>query len=250
MTPEAVPDPIDITLVAGRRPDLLERTLASFEARLFARFRVARVLVNLDPVFGDAADHAACLSVIRTRFPVAEIFEPEVAGFGAAVKRVWAATTARLVFHLEDDWTLNEVVGPERIAPLMTGETRAVALVSRETGWNGTDAFNVRRRKVRILGLPVGNRAFQVFGTSPRFLEGNFARRCADLMDPALDPEKQMRPPGNRALIAYLQEHRCRFLTPEAGDEVITDIGRDWREVRGIKKIVVDGASRWTRRDE
>jgi hypothetical protein len=248
--PDAGARPIDVTLVSGRRPELLRRTLASFDAGLFSRFRIGRFIANLDPIFGDASDHAACLGAIRERFPEAEVFEPKAAGFGAAVKRIWAATTAALVFHLEDDWALNEAIDPARIAALMTGTTRAVALVSREMGWNGSDAFNRRRKKVRVLGIPVRSQEFEVFGTSPRFLEGDFARRCAALMDPDLDPEKQMRPPGNRALISFLQAYRCRFLTPTTGDEVITDIGREWRDARGIEKVVAKGESHWIRRDE
>ena len=103
-----------------------------------------------------------------------------------------------------------------------------------------------RRRCVdRNVHAPVGRRTLNVFGTSPRFLEGAFARRCAGLIDPALDPEKQMRPPGNPALIAYLNEYRCRFLPAKDGAALITDIGREWRDARGIEKVVEQGVSRW-----
>ncbi|MCB1371443.1 MAG: hypothetical protein H6896_06135 [Rhodovulum sp.] len=237
--------PLDVTLVAGRRPELLARTLASFAEGLFAHFDLAGFHANIDPIFGDASDHARCREVILSRFPDAAISEPPAAGFGAAVQRVWAATRADLVFHLEDDWLLNEPVGPEDVLPLLTGNTRSVALVAREFGWNGRDLYNVRRKRRRFLGIPVGRRTLNVFGTSPRFLEGAFARRCAGLIDPALDPEKQMRPPGNPALIAYLNEYRCRFLPTKAGAALITDIGREWRDARGIEKVVEQGVSRW-----
>ncbi len=157
-----------------------------------------------------------------------------------------APRAPELVFHLEDDWLLNEPLGPDDILPLMIGDTRSVAPVAVELGWNGRDDFNVRRKKVRFLGIPVARRAFNVFGTSPRFFDGNFVRRCADLMDPSLDPEKQMRPPGNPALIAYQQPFRCRMLPGRTRIDLITDIGRAWRDTRGIEKVVAKGVSTWT----
>jgi hypothetical protein len=238
---------LDITLVSGCRPDLLVRTLASFQSGLFAHFAIGGVFANIDPVFGNEDDRAACRAAILGHFPGAEISEPETPGFGAAVARVWAATRGDLVFHVEDDWILNEPIGPEDVLPLMSGATLSVVPVARELGWNGRDLYNFRRRKTRFLGIPVGRRHFNVFGTSPRFLEGAFARRCAELMNPALDPEKQMRPPGNPALIAYINEYRYRFLPSKAGAELITDIGREWRDARGIEKVVADGVSTWTR---
>jgi hypothetical protein len=239
---------LDITLVAGRRPALLERTLASFRERLFANFPVAALYANIDPVFGDTDDHAACRAAILSVFPAATIVEPERPGFGRAVKTLWAATRSEVIFHLEDDWVLNEPLFPDDVFPLLSGSTRALAPVSKELGYRGTDTFNVRRPKKRVLGIPVGRDEINVFGTSPRFLDGDFARACAALMDPDLDPEKQMRPPLNPRLRAYMQHFRCRFLPARAHAELITDIGREWRDAQGIDKVVRDGVSTWTPR--
>jgi hypothetical protein len=237
---------LDIALVSGRRPELLARTLASFGANLFPGFAIGGVFANIDPVFGHAADQAACRDLVLSHFPHARVFEPATPGFAAAVQRVWGATTGDLVFHLEDDWELNEPLTPDDILPLMVDDTRSVAPVSVEMGWDGQALFNQRRRRKRLLGIPVGRTVFNVFGTSPRFLEGGFARRCAALMDPALDPEKQMRRPGNPALIAHQQPFRCRLLPGRTRPDLITDIGRGWREARGIEKVVSAGVSTWT----
>lgn len=237
---------IDVTLVAGRRPELLEQTLNSFSRGLFGHFRIAGVYANIDPVFGDVAEGEECRQAILKHFPDARIHQPKEACFGGAVKRVWQETTSELVFHLEDDWLLNAPVTYEDIRPLFTGLTRAVVLVAEVHGWNGRDEFNTRRRKVRFLGVPIGHRNVDVFSTSPQFLDGAFARRCAELMDPALDPEKQMRPPHNPPLRAYVDNYRCRLLSSPDGGEMLTDIGRPWREQRNISKIVSEGVSTWT----
>lgn len=237
---------LEVVLVCGRRPDLLEQTLASFSDRLFRHFQLNDVYANIDPIFGGPKDHAACLDLLRAHFPGVTIFEPEQAGFAAAVQRLWQATTADLVLHLEDDWLLNEDIVPADVLPGLDERTTALALVAKELGWNGRDEFKMGRRKIRLFGIPVARRHFPVFGTSPRFLRGSFARRCAELMDTTLDPEKQMRPPGNPALIDYLQGFRCRFLPPKHGTALITDIGRGWRDARGITKTVTGPKSSWS----
>jgi hypothetical protein len=240
---------IDVTLVAGRRPDLLGRTLASFSEGLFRHFRIADVHANIDPVFGDAAEGRACREAILKHFPQATIHEPEDACFGGAVKRVWGETTSDLVFHLEDDWLLNAPVTPRDIEPLLVGRTRAVVLIAQVHGWNGRDQFNTRRRKTRLFGVTLRQREVDVFSTSPQFIDGAFARRAAELMDPDLDPEKQMRPPHNPALRAFVDEYRCRLLPSPTGGEMLIDIGRPWREARNIRKIVAEGVSTWTASD-
>ena len=58
---------IDVCMVAGRRPDLIQTTLDSFNANLFRNFTVERFIVNIDPVFGSDDDQARCSS--RRIFP-------------------------------------------------------------------------------------------------------------------------------------------------------------------------------------
>lgn len=242
----AAPRLLDVTLVAARRPGLLRRTLASFQEGLFRNFPIGGVYANIDPVFGDEADHAACKAAILATCPDAVVFEPAVPGFGRAVKSLWAATRAEVVFHLEDDWLLNEPLQPEDVFPLLAGDTRALAPVSKEIGWNGRDLYKESRTRVKVLGITVRRENVGAFGTSPRFLDGDFARRCAALMDPDLDPEKQMRAPHNPALRAYMRAYRCRFLPARGHTELITDIGRAWRDASGIEKVVTEGVSTWT----
>lgn len=100
---------VDVALVTVRRLQFLAKTLGSFGNRLFSYFTIARVLANLDPVFGGEDDQRTRREMILARFPVAQVFEPAEASFGAAVRRVWAATRAPVVFHLKDDWLLTSL---------------------------------------------------------------------------------------------------------------------------------------------
>lgn len=242
---KTMPD-LDVTLVSGRRPDLLRRTLASFQDRIFANFSVANFYANIDPIFGDADDHAACRDAIRSLFPDAVITEPAEPSFGRAVKTLWAATRSKVVLHLEDDWVMNEQLRPEDVFPLLSGNVSALMLVAKLDGQGRAKLFNEKTRKVKFLGVTVRRKSVSTFGTSPRFLSGDFARGCAALMDPDLDPEKQMRKRFNPPLRAYTQGFRCRILQPKGQTELITDIGRAWRDTRNIEKSVAGGVSTWT----
>jgi len=236
----------DVVIVAGRRPDLLDQTVRSFVGRLLRHFDPARVFVNLDPFGGDSAAHDRCREIILNSFPGATIFEPGVAGFGAAVQRLWAATSADLVLHLEDDWILERDIGPAEIRPLGQDRVMAMPFLSVEHDWAGPELRFRRKVRRRLFGvLSAGSVIRPVFGTSPRFLVGDFARQCAALMRPDLDPEKQMRADHNPQLSRYLRRFECEFIAGPGCTPVIRDTGRVWQEQMGVRKIVEGAVSRW-----
>ena len=74
---------IDITLVASRRPELLAVTLDSFAERIFAHFRIRRVVANIDPFLGTDVEGDRCESLILGYFPQAEIVRPPRPSFGS-----------------------------------------------------------------------------------------------------------------------------------------------------------------------
>ncbi|MDN2566897.1 hypothetical protein N1F89_11740 [Aquibium sp. A9E412] len=242
---------VELTLVAGRRPALLERTLASFADRLFPALAITRALVNIDPIFGDAADHDRCRAILRAHFEDLVVFEPETAGFGAAVKRLWQATRAPYVLHLEDDWVALERIDRSVLAPFADPRIRQVSLHTADQNWDVRRKGHLHRRRVyvRLAGWKTPFFRWRgKFTTAPSILEGGFARRAAALMDPALDPEKQFFSGHNPKLEAATAGFRHHIFSPD-GTPVIRDTGRDWRIERGIDKRTVDGASVWTRRD-
>ncbi len=148
-------DAIDVSIVAGRRPDLLERTLASFEENLFRNFEIARVIANIDPIFGDEADHLKCIDLIRAMDSDALVSEPEEPGFGAAVKRTWSSTQASVILHLEDDWLLNYPITPKDIA-IFDSEPRVMqaAFNHHYKFWDTRERgpYRVARRRIKVLG--------------------------------------------------------------------------------------------------
>ncbi|MBZ5758885.1 hypothetical protein LAV84_00285 [Rhizobium sp. VS19-DR104.2] len=240
---------IDVCIVATRRPDLLERTLRSFHANLFSAFRIRRIIANIDPLFGSEADQERCIAIIRQYDPNALISLPERPNFAKAVASNWLASSTDVILHLEDDWLLNRPVRPDHLHAFV------------DYPWIGQISFNhankrwdVRKngsfcyalKHFRLIGIKcsIGQKK-PTFLTGPSFLRGSFAHRSAELMDFALDPEKQFCRGVNRPLERYAAQYR-NLIVGEIDAYYIEDIGRSWRKERNIVKQVVAGQSYWT----
>lgn len=236
---------IDISIVAGRRPDLLERTLESFSQSAFRFHNVIKVYANIDPIFGDAEDEAKCLSLLQTHFNAPVIHTPEVAGFTAAVKRLWQGTTADYVFHLEDDWIALDILD-QRVEDCFSGDVKQVSFHSANQNWNIGRKGHLHRGKhyLKFLGLRLPTGTFPKFTTSPSIIDGKVARNCAKLMDVAFDPEKQFYSNVNKDMESYISGFNNYIFSPK-GVPVVEDTGRDWRDQRGIQKKIVNSASSW-----
>ncbi|HTO34414.1 MAG TPA: hypothetical protein VL202_25065 [Pararhizobium sp.] len=239
---------VDICLVSTRRPDLLRPTLESFQQRLFKNFAIGKFYANVDPVFGDSEDHRIVLELIRQYFPDANIHEPETPGFCEAVRRNWAATSADYVLHLEDDWRLNIDIDRDALADFADARVMQVAFHSKEKNWDTKrrGKIHYRRKYLKVLGfrMPVKYKV-PGFTTSPSLLRGDFARHTAGLLDTRLDPEKQFYNGLNQKLEAYVAPFLSTLLSDDS-QFVVTDLGRDWRDRRGIQKSIENGASVWT----
>lgn len=246
-------DQVDITLVAGARPDLLRRTLDSFDAGFFQGAPLGTVYANVDLWGGDQAARAETVDLLRARFTRVETRQPEQPGFGAAVKWLWAQPRAPHFLHLEDDWLLRTPLRWTEIAPLFAGNTRQVSLMTRQKYWRHRYPFHVMRRWVGVGPVQLWARLERerpIFTTSPAFLERNFAHECAARMRADMDPEKQLYggpAPGlfwNPDLATYTAPYANR-LFGKWSSPPIEDIGRDWRKARNLEKHLVDGKSVW-----
>ncbi|WP_234823086.1 glycosyltransferase family 2 protein [Ensifer adhaerens] len=236
---------IDLCVVGTRRPELLAQTLASFSQKVLGKLDLREVYLNLDPLFGSDEDHAACVEIFRSYFPDATVFQPEIAGFCAAVARLWAATSADYVFHLEDDWIALREMHEELLVPFADPTIAQVSFHAADQNWDvrRKGHFHRRNEYTHLLGIKIPLfRTFPKFTTSPSILRGGFARHCADLMDLLRDPEKQFYSGVNPAMENYVAFFRNYIFSPEARP-VIRDIGREWRVQRRIQKMITDATS-------
>ncbi len=234
----------DVTLIAGHRPELLERTLQSFTRDVFPHFAIRRVIANIDRFMGDKAEGDRCEALILRHFPDALIFRPDAPDFAAAVIRVWAATTAPRVLHLEDDWVALEPIGPDRIEPLFQPDVGAVTFMT-ATKQPRKLEHQTARRIVRRGRKVVEDRLINAFSTSPGVFDGGFVREAAWRMEPGLDPEKQFYRRTNPYLEDYALKKRCMFLRGTTQRDLVADIGRQARADVGLVKRYEKGTSVW-----
>ncbi|KQS80874.1 hypothetical protein ASG25_04930 [Rhizobium sp. Leaf384] len=242
---------IDICVVAGRRPDLLEATLRDFQDRCFRFLDISACFVNIDPIFGDADDARACVSIVDRLFPGAIVFQPEKANFCSAVKRLWSSTSADHVFHLEDDWRTLTPLDQSILAPFADQSVQQVSLHTINQNWDIRRKGHLyEKRSFKLWGVKLPSfRRRPLFSTSPSVLRGDFARLAAGLLDPAYDPEKQFYSNTNMVLQTRVAPYRTYIFSPNR-TPVIEDTGRLWRDERRITKAFANGQSIWTRDDE
>ncbi|MCG5481218.1 MAG: hypothetical protein KK478_19615 [Ensifer alkalisoli] len=238
---------LDVTIVAGRRPELLRATLDSFFHRALAYHDVQNAFVNIDPIFGNEADADACIKAVKDYFASPVIFTPDKAGFGAAVKRLWSRTTSDYVMHLEDDWLVLEEIDSRVEACFLSKQVKQVSFHTANQRWDIVRRGNChrRRRYMTFMGIrfPLPS-TYPIFTTSPSIIDGQFARMSAELMNPTFDPEKQfyygVNSPLERAVAKY-----DNFIFSPNRRPLIVDTGREWRGERGISKNIRNGISVW-----
>lgn len=237
---------MDITIVCGRRPDLLERTLVSFGEKIISHFPLGTVFANIDPFCGTEAEGDACEALLRKHFSRVEITRPETPSFGAAVKRLWARPTSRFFLHMEDDWEVLHPVTPAEIEPRLTGQVVQVQLASRDRLYL-PKTYSFRTSWRSIFGIKFLKRVHldrPHFATSPSFIRSDFAHACAERLDPSRDPEKQLYADGT-PLGEWTRPYRNHPLQAPGRKAVVHDLGRAWLAERGTRKRVVDGVSVW-----
>ena len=236
---------IDLTVVACRRPELLDTTLSSFSENLFKQIEFNNSFFNIDPIMGCQSSHNECLSIIGAYFPNAIIYQPEKANFTAAVRRVWSSTKSDLVLHLEDDWILSGRLDFKSIESKLNNKIKAVCLLSQEHGDKGKGDYSEIYKSKKLFGFKLYSRIESIFNTSPSLYEGDFIRKYCNILNINLDPEKQTRRKGgNHHAYKYMQNYRFMFEKINNMPSII-DIGRNWRENNNFTKIDISGKSIW-----
>ncbi|WP_421980859.1 hypothetical protein [Roseibium sp.] len=242
---------LDVTLVSGARPALLETTLKSFSAFLFKNFELQTCFVNIDPFEGGPDEVAACEAICRSVFKNVVTRTPEKPHFTRAVKWLWSQPRSAWCFHLEDDWMLEREVTSEEFTAAHERRVAQITLMTREKNWGYRSRFHYEPSRFVVLGRDFGksvNKKRPIFTTSPSFVRREFALRCSELLDETLDPEKQLNY-LNPALNSFTSKFRNRFIGKRR-EYVARDIGRQHRDERGITKTVEDGSSVWVKPEQ
>ena len=230
---------IEILMTATKRPEIIERTLRSFKAKLFRNIP-ARLIVNIDPVGpGTTKD---VLDVMGEYFRVKSVNLPEVPHFGRAFKWVWSQAEADLCFWLEDDW---ELIRPLSLLDMMEVMFETPDLASLRLNWKPTKQWAMKNWKFYFLWVQVNKSGFfecprkdrqEVgFCGHPSLLRGAFVRKCAQWIDANLNPEKQFHN-GNERLIREVLKWRYGVYGGQNQPPSVRDIGREWIVSHGYRK--------------
>ncbi|MFK7902039.1 MAG: hypothetical protein AB8B49_04265, partial [Nitratireductor sp.] len=237
---------------------LLEKTLSSFQEKVFQNFDVNEVFINIDPFFvkdskifkkANAevdAERDKVEAIARKYFKEITVFRPQVANFTAAEKRLWQHTKAECVLLLEDDWIALDEITPDMVFQNFDDQVRSVIPLHVEKHVRGSQKYFFPRLRKKWYHLKKSeNREKPYFSTSPSFWDGKFLRQCAELMDVNFDPEKQFYSGVNPKLEAYVKPFKAKFLRAADDGLLVQDIGRKWQKQSGIEKVIIESKSWW-----
>lgn len=212
---------IDFTTTATCRPQILEKTYASFSKNLTGiDMKQCRLFINIDPIpWPEKADEV--LSVAKKYF--GEVIEnrPVEASFPKALIWCWRQPTTEFFFHLEDDW-------------IMTAKLDISCLVDaiQDRSFANIRAYLFRSEVDKICLSPCLGRT-------------NDAKAIADKMRDDVNPEKQLRPMTPFNPYGGLHEgHRSVHIPREP---ILRDIGRVWLEEFKWAKTNPEAFTTWKR---
>jgi len=177
--------------------------------------------------------------MILQQFPKAVIEQPSKNSFGNAVKLLWSRPTSQNFLHLEDDWVALKPINLSRIIRSSNSRIKQWNLVKPRV--EQSLLTSLRFRPINGIPIFIPNVRCPAFTTSPSIIDSQFARGVSELMNPELNPEKQMFNGMNIPLENYLKSFRCIALHKWWERESISDIGRDWQSSKGIRVEIVNG---------
>jgi hypothetical protein len=232
---------IDITMTAVRRPEILKRTLNSFFRHLFAPIiEQCRLIINVDPI-GDAIQSYELADIVQGYFSRYIIGMPMTSSFPKAFQWTWeyaAWAKAPWVFHLEDDWELNEPVDILAMIAMMEKNSN---LASMRLPFFSSDAKSMKNWNLffpwngEFFECPKDNIKGAGFCGHPALLRGQFVQNCAPLIDIRLNPEKQFHG-GNDPLVQEVMKWKYGVWGKPNHRKMINDIGIEWKLANQFQK--------------
>lgn len=216
---------ISFTITACRRPELLDRTLASFSRGVIdANLSEFDAYINVDPLPAEVPGDKL-LEIAKKYFRSVRFRTPAKANFCSAVKWVWSQPDTEFFFHLEDDW---ELIKPFRLGTLVRilKQRRFLPLFSQRSAVN-LNVYNFADTRICL---------------SPGLLRTSFGHYAATHLDEKYNPERQLR--IDNAMICPtipgLKAFKGHFYGGKQNVQFCRDIGREWRERHKVARFPDD----------
>lgn len=201
-------------MTATLRPELVDRTLDSFQQNMTNfDMKSSTLYINVDPAPSNSSiKPREVVDVARKYFGVVLENIPEQPNFCSAIKWLWDQGDG-YILHFEDDWEL-----------FLTVDLQVMLAIIQDK-----NLYQLRLTKY------LKKSATKKYGLSPCLVDPLFRQIVSQNLDRTMNPERQLLNVHQWGLKNHCSE------TIEAypkGQIVIRDIGREWREDRGLNKHV------------
>lgn len=200
---------IDFTTTAMNRPNIIDRTYASFSENLEGvDLKNCRLFINIDPL--PKGDREEVTKVSKKYF--GEVFPnyPNKPNFTAACNWIWSNAKTEYIFHIEDDWILLEKINISDII----------------------ECFQ-HRPKLLEVALRAYNYHYKVCPLSPCVMHKRYYKAIAGNLNEQFNPEVQLRGINfgieMPSPVFKISEKGRIVVYPENKKTIIIrDIGRPW----------------------
>jgi hypothetical protein len=231
-------EPIDITMTATVRPDIIRKTLKSYCKNIFYEKDRYRLIINIDPV-GEKVNPETIVNICKEFIPNVIYNVPDKPSFPSAVIWVWSQTRTNFVFHLEDDWLLERHVDIDRLITLLNKYPQMACL--RFCKYNIPSRERITLFNAKYEYNPDGffiTENHNQFGLNPVLIKREFIQESLPLMVHNRNPEKQFRftkkadTPMNR----LINKWRYAIYGGPGSKVLAIDNGVNWKLYNKFKK--------------
>jgi hypothetical protein len=227
---------IDICITATKRPELLTRTLESFEKNLFKDLKKFRAVINIDDAGPKERKAREVLYLCKKKFGEVVHRYGTQPHFGRAFHWVWSNSSSDLMFHLEEDWELLVSVDLEKYMAMFKKHKKLAHLrlswvktTKTCKNWRSQFPFNGD-----FFECPKNVRGSVGWCGHPSFNDKRFVKKVLKFLNPNQNPEKQIKKGGDIGKI--LNSWRFGVYSSQNSSAQIRDIGRLWMAKNGFKK--------------
>lgn len=218
---------INFTITATCRPEILRRTLTSFNENLRGiDLSKQMVFLNLDPAPASAVfRRQEVVNIASEFFQYVKVLYPDQPSFPAAVKWCWMQPFSKFFFHLEDDWALLRPFSISPMIHLLENEPSLSCVTLRAYS-------HIRDERICL---------------SPGLFRTFHAMQMAGRMTTTANPEKQLRPttPGNPEGDRHGHYVGTQISDEDSHGPLVSDLGREWMRVNNVEKEIPVHFTKW-----
>lgn len=198
---------ISFTTTALVRPEIIEKTYASFSKNLVGiDLSKCTLYINIDPIPNNA-NPMPVIKIARKFFGEVCVRIPMSPNFSSAVNWCWESANTPYIFHLEDDWLLLKEIDIQKTIKLF--DKGALEVVFKAYAYE-----------------------YDRLVLSPAIWKRDLYKTFAGKLDININPEIQLR---NKKFAATFGISNIKSVGKRP---IVRDIGREWLVGRNLKKPV------------